>query len=334
MAEILDIFRTNSAFNCASLTDALNRVPFKPSRLGEMGLFTGKGINTTTAIFEEKDGVLALIPTKMRGEQPSAARRGGRRARSFLVPHIPLADTILADDVQNVREFGSESQLESVAAYVTERLEEIRQSHEVTLEWHRIGAIQGLIKDADGSSTIYNLFTEFGVSRDTVNFQLGVATTDVRDKCLQVLRLVEAALGAAAYDHVHALCGATWFTAFIGHEYVRDAYHRWRDSENLRNDPRRGFEFGGIIFEEYRGKIGNIDMVPLTEAQFFPVGVPRLFQTVHAPANYVETVNTIGKPFYAKQERMKFDKGIELDTQQNPLCICTRPKTLVQGTNT
>ena len=50
-----------------------------------------------------------------------------------------------------------------------------------------------------------------------------------------------------------------------------------------------------------------------------------------APGDFIETVNTRGIKIYAKQERMKFDKGIELHTQSNVLYMCTRPAALVRG---
>jgi hypothetical protein len=39
----------------------------------------------------------------------------------------------------------------------------------------------------------------------------------------------------------------------------------------------------------------------------------------------METVNTEGMAFYAKQRLMDFDKGIELECQSNPLPICLKP---------
>ena len=98
----------------------------------------------------------------------------------------------------------------------------------------------------------------------------------------------------------------------------------------LRADMRKGFPFGGIYFENYRGKIASTSFIDDDEGRIFPVGVPGLFQTINAPADYIETVNTIGLPFYAKQERMDFDKGINIETQSNPLCICTQPRTLIK----
>ena len=81
-----------------------------------------------------------------------------------MVPHIALEDTILADEVQNVRAFGSESMLEGVQAVVNQRMSEMATKMDATLEHLRIGAIKGQILDADGSAVIYDLFTEFGVT--------------------------------------------------------------------------------------------------------------------------------------------------------------------------
>jgi len=151
-------------------------------------------------------------------------------------------------------------------------------------------------------------------------------------KCIDVARAIEEALGAQMYTGIHCFCGADWFDALISHEYVKDAYHRFQDSVNLRNDPRKGFEFAGIMFEEYRGSVGGVSFVDSSTAHFFPTGVSGLFKTWNAPADFIETVNTIGLPIYAKQERMKFDKGIEIHTQSNPLCLCNRPSVLIKGT--
>lgn len=332
--EAMDVFKQD-AFSLQSLTRAMNLLPYKPSRIGEMGLFGSEGISTTSLMIEERAGILALLPTKRRGEPASVGGTPKRTMRSLAVPHIPHESVIKPGDVQNVRAFGSNNVAAGVAEVVNNKLAVMRQSHEVTLEYHRMGAIHGSLLDSDGSTEIYNLFTEFGVSETTVDFVLGTATTDVRVKCLTVLRALEVSLGAGLpYDHIHAFCGATWFDAFVGHEYVRDAYHRWRDSENLRNDPRKGFQFGGITFEEYRGIVSTVSFVSANEARFFPVGSPGLFTTFFAPADFMETVNTVGLPMYAKQEPIKFNRGIQIHTQSNPLCLCMRPACLIKGTNT
>lgn len=328
---MVDIFGSD-AFGLVSLTESMNALPYVPKRLGAMGLFKPKGVTTKTVVIEERDGILALIPSVEWGGPATQARKGKRRARSFVVPHIPLEDQILASDVQDVRQFGSESATAGIATVVNDRLEELKQSHEATHEWLRCGCIQGSIVDGDASTELFDIFTLFGVTETEVDFVLGTDTTDVGSKCLSVKRSIEAAIGDMPFDHVHAMCGETWFDAFVAHPEVKYAYQYFQEGKMLRDDPRAGFEYKGVIFEEYRGNVGSNAFIPAVQARFFPVGAPGLFVEYYAPADFVETVNTIGLPFYAKQEPMPFDRGITLHTQSNPLPLCTRPLVLVKGT--
>jgi hypothetical protein len=115
-------------------------------------------------MIEEREGSLTLIETSQRGAPAQQNQHNKRKARSLVVPHIALEDTILADEVQNVRAFGSESLLDGVQNVVNFRLAEMSRKHDATLEHLRIGAIKGQILDADGSTVLYDLFNEFGVS--------------------------------------------------------------------------------------------------------------------------------------------------------------------------
>ena len=63
-----------------------------------------------------------------------------------------------------------------------------------------------------------------------------------------------------------------------------------------------------------------------------PEGVPNLFKTYYGPGDYVETVNTIGLPYYAKQWAMETGKGVYLESQTNPLHLCTRPNAVIKLT--
>ena len=55
----------------------------------------------------------------------------------------------------------------------------------------------------------------------------------------------------------------------------------------------------------------------------------------NAPADFVETANTIGLPRYAKQAvDQQFARWVMLHVQSNPLPICTRPRVLIKGKRT
>jgi hypothetical protein len=335
----LDVF-SNSAFSVISLTDSINKVPFIPGRIGQLGIFTESGITTTSVMIEEREGSLNLIETTSRGAPAVQNQLNKRKARSFVVPHIALEDTILADEIQNVRAFGSESQLESIEQVIQFRLAEMAQKHDATLEHMRIGAIKGQILDADGATILYDLFDEFGVSQHSeIDFDLdNAAPVDgiIKKKCHEVRRKIEDELGAQPYQHVHALCGSAFFDDLITHKEVKEAYERYMDGLFLRQGQARGsFEYAGIVFEEYRGKVGTVDYTDANKAHFFPVGVPGLFRQYNAPADFVETANTIGLPRYAKQAvDQEFARWVKLHTQSNPLPICTRPRTLIKAKRT
>lgn len=137
---------------------------------------------------------------------------------------------------------------------------------------------------------------------------------------------------------VHALVSKEFFRKLITHAKVKDAYARWRDGEALRSDLRKGFEFGGITFEQYLGQVSTIDgevrrFIKENEGHCIPMNTLDTldtFETIYAPADFLETANTIGKAVYAKQETRKFNRGVDLHTQSNPLPICYRPKVLVK----
>ena len=98
---------------------------------------------------------------------------------------------------------------------------------------------------------------------------------------------------------------------------------------------RGSFEYAGIVFEEYRGRVGTVDFTDASKAYFFPVGVPGLFRQYNAPADFVETANTIGLPRYAKQAvDQQFARWVMPHVQSNPLPICTRPRVLIKGKRT
>src|SRR5262245_42797919 len=78
----LDAFSTHGAFNMRTLTDSINKLPYVPGRIASLGLFDERGITTSGIMVEERDGVLALVPTTpplslsehQRGRDPESPR--------------------------------------------------------------------------------------------------------------------------------------------------------------------------------------------------------------------------------------------------------------------
>ena len=324
----------NPAFSMANLTAAINHVPNRYGRLEALNLFPAKPTRFRQILIEERNGVLNLLPTLPVGSPGTVGVRGKRKMRSFVVPHIPHDDVVAPEEVQGIRAFGSETELETVAGVLAQHLETMRNKHAITLEHLRMGALKGVILDADGS-VLYDLFDEFDIKSKSTSFALATDGTNVRQKCIDVLAHIEDNLRGEFITSVRCLCSPEFFEKLTGHTKVEKAYENFQQGVMLRDDVRAGFTFGGITFEEYRGQATDGNgasrrFIAAGEAHAFPVGTVDTFATYFSPADFNETVNTLGQPLYAKQEPRKFERGTDLHTQSNPLPMCHRPGVLVK----
>lgn len=333
---VWDVFNQD-AFSVQSLTARVNNLPFVPGQLSASGLFSEDGVPTTSILVEEQDTVLGLVAPTPRGGPGETAKKDGRRLRNFQITHYQRDDSVLADEVQNVRAFGQESQTETVQDAIDRKMRKHLIALDSTLEHQRVGALKGLITDKNGN-TIYNLATEFGISLPSVvDFVLGTGSTKIRSKCYDVITGIEDALDGVPYQGIVGWCGKTFWKELIDHDEVKKFYLNWTAAAQIRGVPLDTFEFGDITFKRYRtGAQATAEVsspfIADIGCQFAPMGVPDLFITRFGPADYEETVNTVGLPRYMKQWPMDNGKGRNMEVQTNAISLCTRPKVLYSGT--
>lgn len=347
----LDVFKQDP-FQTIQLTTAVEKIPFLPSGLGDLGIFDDDPIRTEAAVIEERNGVLVIIPFSERGTDGTQRTTEKRTARYFKVPRLRHEDTIYAREVQNIREFGTESVLMEVMAEVARRYAGptgLLRNIEYTWEYHRLAAIQGLLLDADGS-VYYNFFDEFQVAQPTeVAFNLDAnLEASLRPLCNQIVRgMARAAKGAfLPTTRVFGLCGDDFWDSFTKHQDVTKTFYNWQQAEELRtaaafnptpfNTSALSFQamrFGDIWWFNYRGSDdASTVAVAHDKAKFFPVGAPGIFRRVLSPGESIEWVNTLGKPYYARMiPDLKRNEFVTPEVSSYPLHICTRPLTLYSG---
>lgn len=320
-------FLESDDFSLINMTEAINTLPVVPARFSSM--FRGGGISETTVGIEQVDNELKLIPTAPRGTMPDYRTSVKRNLRAIRVPHLPKNDTVMAESIQGVRRFGSEADLEGVAQVVNDRLALLKQEHELTWEYHRMGALQGKILDADGASTVVDLHSEFGVSRITVTWDT-TATDGLKTACNEIRRNIQTELKLQPFSNIEVQCSEGFWDQLITSTEVKAAYNRYLENQFAREQVDQPFRYAKIDFEELRGSVGAVPFVPDDEAFAYPITASPIYRQFFAPGTFMDAVNTIGLPYYAKQEPLKFNTGTEIHTQSNPLFLVTRPRVLIK----
>lgn len=341
--KILDIFG-DDAFSVVSMAEGMREIGFVPGLISSLGIFNVESIDTTqVAIEKETDGAMVLVPSSPRGGPGQTIGGTKRQARILRVPHFQRDDAMYAEEVQNVRRFNSDKAVETLQAKIAKKAARHSQHFALTEEYHRLNVIKGgNLLDADGS-TLVSFGSEFGETLPAeIDFDLDNATPAkgaLRRKCAELERMVADTLGGLPYTRLLAVMGKKFADDFYAHGEVRETYLGTEQASKLREgyvtpkgDAFSAYDFGGIDWKEYRG--GGSIKVDDDKVHFIPLGVPDLFQTFYSPADYIETVNTMGQRLYAKQYPMPNDKGVNLEFQMNGIQLCTRPRCLFSGRRT
>jgi hypothetical protein len=334
----MNIFE-GDAFGLISLSGAIDRVDYAPGFLGSLGLFSPDPVSNSTVWIDERDGEIQLVPTSPSGAPPEELVKDDRKARPFRVPRIAKGATLYAREIASIRAFGSENEQERVQTEYMRRLARVRQDVEVTHEHMRLGALQGILLDADGSTVIYNYFTEFGITPAAdVSFDLDDDDADVAGIARQLARSMarssRGAIGMGAT--IHALAGDEFYDALINHPQVRETYLNWSAAADLRDQAAFGaFTYGGVTWHNYRGTDDNSTVaIDVDEAKFFPMNAPGVFSHIMAPADeFMPFVGAPGQSVYAMnildRDRQAWTRG---EVYSYPLMICKRPEVLRTGT--
>ena len=323
------------------LTDAIQFVPNKWTRIGDMGLFTPRGTSQLSVTFDRVDGVLSALEARQRGVNPQYGSNEIVKTLSYATAYFPANDKVAPEDIQGRRRPGSATETDMVTEAVQRKLENLRMAHAQTREFMEMQALKGLVKSPDGT-VFADLYTDFGFTEKVIDFLLGTATTDVDSKIRELIRHIEDnAFSGGSIGGIRVLVSQEFFDKLITHATIRDAYINYQNSNQigggqvLRDDLRRSFIHQGVTFEEYRGSITKLDgtverMITAQEGHAFPTGIEGMFETWFSPAHHMDFVNTIGEEVYAFSVPARDGSGIEIFSQSSPLPLCKRPQALVK----
>lgn len=319
-------------FSLESLTAAINNQPYRPGQVSATGMFEEDSVTTVNISIELKDGKLGLVNTSERGGSGETTDDEKRRKVPFNIDHYQRNDSILADEVQGVRAFGSEDEAEILENRVNSKASRHAADLTMTLEHQRVGAMKGIVTEKSGA-VLHDLYSIFGLAVPAaVSLELDVVETDVGGRVQDIVYSIEDELDTPN-DGLHAFTGRDLHRSLWRHKSVVDTFKYHSGAEVLRRDVPDVFDFGGVTWERYKtGAKATTDLgaayIGADEARLAPKGVPGLFLTRFAPADYIETVNTPGLPFYSRAVEKPNGKGYDLEVQMNAISICTNPAVL------
>lgn len=334
---------SNSSLETGSLQAAVRNLPLVWGDIGRMAAFKEVGIDTTMPIIDFENGTSSLIQASGRGTDGRRNVRSVEGSRAVRVPRFRIEDRLQATDIQNKRVLGQEGTLQSVDYAVDNLLFGMVSKVDQTREYVRAQALCGKVVEP-GGETIYDAFTDMGISQTVVNFALGNAVTKVQSVANTAKDAIDVALTGTQATGYIALCSSTFFNALITHASVEKAYELWANqavgADPLRGDVRRGFTFGEITYYSYSAAADVIDASgQLVQRKFIEEGTatifpyaPDIFEEYYAPCDHVELANTLGEPRYAWSDINKGKGWVDLYAETDMIALCKKPRTLIKAT--
>lgn len=315
-----------SKYGVRPLTMAINNLPVNPTKIRELGIFTPEYLTTTSVNVEQRDGVLTLVKAVNRGSTGEGVKQNRHAPKNFNILHLPKDDVVLADEVQNVRAFGTDNIAETVNDKVNDKLEAMKMDLEFSREHLMLGALQGKIINADGTELV-DIYKEYGLKRTEYTLNLSSDTADINKEMDKILIAQNKTLGGEVHKGWVALVGADFLQNLVYHNSVKETYLRFQEAIRYR-DGQTAFEFEhkGIRYMLYDYDFAGGTSIASNEGILLPYGTKYCFREFFAPADMNSTVNTKALPYYASREKMAHDKGWKLHAQTNTLPLVLRPK--------
>ncbi|RWQ12347.1 major capsid protein [Mesorhizobium sp.] len=337
----IDIFN-DDAFSVTSLLTAVDKVGYVPGSLGSIpGLFEPAPVRSEAIWIEARGTDAALIQTSARGEAPAAKGDSRRTATPFATKRLAQGSRITSSELAGIREFGTENVLRQVQTEVARRQFLLKRDMDLTFENWRLGCIQGIVTDADGS-TIVDWATALGQTIPAeVDFDLdnaNPASGALRKKCAVAVRSMSRGLKGLGGNSVTfmALCDDTSWDDLIAHPEVRETYLGQQEAAQLRGASAwESFNFGGITWMNYRGTDDNSTVaIGAGKIKMFPVGAG-IFKWAMSPGEQFEHIGQLGQMFYPGIVTDK-DRNMWADVElyAYPLPVCVMPQALYRGRNT
>lgn len=328
MTAFADIIR-GPEFGLIERTQAISTTEHVPQEISTWLPWNTKGVAFQTVAIEEKDGNIGLIETQPVGAPAPRIEVDSRKIRTLNVPRYPVEISVRGSEVQGVRKFNSDNDVETVTETLGDKEKSARKRHDATLEFARAGAVSGLIKDRDGS-TIYDLYSEFGVARIDRTIDFASSSTDIADVLTDLKYEAEDELGGFLITGWQWICTKSVFKAASTHASVREAFKFFQTGFAV-SDKSKGFTLSDDVQlrSYHKGKLNGQTFLTEGDSFLCPI-IDDFYQTRFAPSEAFP--NTIGLPLYAIPAQVPDKYGMQFDelVESYHVSWASRPRGIIR----
>jgi hypothetical protein len=329
---------TNS-FEVVDSTRELNTLPQTWTLLGDSGLFKDEFLSQNTVTFQESKGSIAIVKDQVRGSKPQTTTNDTRKIHSYSLTHHPLMDALYPDDIAGKSAYNDLSVADTEAAALLRKMQKIQKSFDITKEIARFQTITTGAAWAPNGTIVANFYSDFGFTRNEVDFVLGTATTEVLAKCEAIVRgFQDSATDGLIINSVTGYASPAFFAKLVQHAKVTQTHIYQQVGQYNITQQRAGgmglyrkLSFGNINFIEVPTVLAGQALVPAGDCYFVAESDDDSFVTYYGPANRFGLVNTMAMPSYLWQFRDPRGTEITLEAEMNMLSCLRRPNLVARG---
>ena len=337
-----------NAHQVTDWTDDIVNLPTLNGMVNAMNLFDERGTSSTSITFAKDSRDYTLLPANDRRlRDQSAGKDRTWDVFALSLPYFNHKDTLTTEDVAQYRAWDDPNDVKTVARAQAAKVEDMRVRADQTKEYMKLSAIKGVTVDPSGN-TLADMFTEFGVSQDTVDFVLGTTTTDITQKIHSLIRTVSANNRTGlAISMPTVVCGNTFFDKLVTHPDVEAAYQSYLNSgvqrlrDNLFDFTQWGaygvFEHRGVRFVNYQPTFtlpsgSTATPIGASDGYVIASGARDLYRGYNGPSNKFSQIGAAGAPLYLWEWMQDRDNGIDFELEMAPLYFMTNPLMSVKVT--
>lgn len=338
----MSVTRSIEDFNrVVDWTDEVNEVENQYGLVNGLGLFDERGTSQKAIMFDKNKHQITLLPQVNRGSGASTYGKD-RDVDTYMLPtsYFKHQEYLTSEDVEGFRKPGTSDQAETVADARAAKINDMRFAGDQTKEYMKLQAIKGVTKSPDGK-IVADMFSEFGVVQNEIDFLLGTSTTNVDAKIAELKRYIaKNAKTGGAISGVDVMVDTSFYDKLINHPEMKEFYLNYVNSgrQQYRDDLSQYFAWGVSDVFEHRGvrfftydatfnlPDGTTEDALEADTGFTIIrGMRDLYRGYVGPSAKMAAANEVGSPMYLRSYLDPKGEYEEFELEMAPLYFMTRP---------